>query len=205
MSVKGVFPNGLLVLICWLPLLSFAETIVHEVVPLEDRIRLLQSGGHIMVMRHGATDHSQKDLDRSLEPDCSKQRDLSDQGREEMRYMRRSLIALQIPIGKVYASPYCRTRHTAEEAFVEYQVDPDLQFSISKDSVEAKRLADYLYRSILSANPGSANSVIITHTSNIRDALGIWPKPEGAVLVIQNKESGMIYRGVIKPYEWPGP
>ena len=198
-------PHGLLGLICWLPLLSFAEAIVHSVVPLEERIRLLQSGGHIMVMRHGATDHSQKDLDRSLEPDCSQQRNLSDEGREEMRRMRRSLVALQIPIGKVYTSPYCRTRHTAEEAFVEYQVDPDLQFSISKDSVEAKRLADYLYRSILSANPGSANSVIITHYSNIWDALGIWPKPEGAMLVIQNKGSGMIYKGMIKPDEWPGP
>ena len=46
---------------------------------------------------------------------------------------------------------------------------------------------------------------IITHTSNIRDALGIWPKPEGAALVIQNRESAMIYRGMIKPYEWLGP
>ncbi len=205
MRANRLFPNSLLVLICWIPLLSLAETVIHEIVPLEDRFRLLQAGGHILVMRHGATDHNRKDLDRSLKPDCSRQRDLTDQGREEMRSVSQSMTALQIPIGKVYSSPYCRARHTAEEAFGKYQIDPDLQFSISKDSAEAKRLAAHLYQTILDSEPGPANNVFVSHTSNIRDGIGIWPKPEGTALIIEKTHSALIYRGMIKPSEWPAP
>ena len=204
MSTNGTLPKCLLSLVCWLPFAGFAE-IVHDVVPLEERIRSLPSGGHILVMRHGATDHNRKDLDRSLEPDCSQQRDLSVRGREQMRSIHRSMNALQIPVDKVYSSPYCRTKHTAEEAYGSYQIDPDLQFSISKDSVEAKRLADHLFRLIHTAEPGSSNIVIITHSSNIRDALGIWPKPEGTVLVLEQTGSEVIYRGTITPSDWPTP
>ncbi len=119
--------------------------------------------------------------------------------------MRRSMQALRIPIGKVLSSPYCRAFHTADEVFNEYRVDADLQFSISKNSAEAKRLADYLYRTILNIETGSANSVIVTHTTNIRDSLGIWPKPEGAALVLEKTQSALIYKGMIKPSEWPLP
>ncbi len=195
--------RSLLALVCCFPLLSYAVTVIHDVVPLPERLRLLQGGGHILVMRHGATVHQQKDLDRSLQPDCSRQRNLSPQGREQLRSMRRAINTLQIPVGKVYSSPYCRARHTAEEAFGEYQIDADLQFSISKDAKEAKRLADHLNHTIANAEPGSANSIIVTHSSNIRDGLGIWPKPEGAALVIQKTESALIYKGMIRPDEWP--
>ncbi len=205
MRANHLFSNSLLVLICWFPLLGLAGTVIHEIVPLEDRLRLLQEGGHILVMRHGATDHNQRDLDRSLEPDCSRQRDLTDQGREEMRALSQAMTALQIPIGTVYSSPYCRARHTAEEAFGNYQIDPDLQFSISKKSTEAKRLADHLYQRILDTEPGSANNVFVSHTTNIRDGIGIWPKPEGTALIIEKTHSALIYRGMIKPAEWPAP
>ena len=194
---------GLLLLGTLLPLLSHAATIEHDIVPVEERIRLLQTGGYFMVMRHAATDHNQKDLDRSLEPDCSKQRNLSVQGREQMKSMRRSLLRLRIPIGQVFSSPYCRTRDTAAEVFIDYEVDPDLQFSISKEGAEAKRLADHLYQRLLNVDPGRKNTVLISHTSNIRDALGIWPKPEGVVLLIQKTGSGLVYKGMIDPGHWP--
>ncbi len=193
-----------LLLVSLLPWISQASTIAHDIVPPAERIRLLQSGGNFMVMRHAATDHNQKDLDRSLNPDCSKQRNLSATGREQMQQMHTALQRLQVPVAQVFASPNCRTRDTAQALFDDYQVDPDLQFSISKDSAEAGRLAEHLNAMLMRLNPGPANTMIITHTSNIRDALGIWPKPEGVVLVIQRGSSGLVFKGIIEPDAWPG-
>ncbi len=203
--VRNLVSNSLVAWICCLPMLSLAGTIAHQTIPLQDRLRLLQAGGHILVMRHAATDHNQRDLDRSLQPDCAQQRGLSAQGRQDVQSISRSMAALQIPIGKVYTSPYCRTRHTAEEIFGKYEIDPDLQFSISKDAAEAQRLANHLYQAIVDTEPGSTNTVFVSHTSNIRDGIGIWPKPEGTALVIEKTPSALIYRGMIKPEEWPAP
>ena len=77
----------------------------------------LRGGGYVIYLRHAATDHSQKDKLGVPLSDCSGQRNLNETGRAQAREIGEALRALEIPIGRVLASRYCRTRETAQLAF----------------------------------------------------------------------------------------
>jgi len=186
----------------WVPL-AVAGNVPEDVLPVSDLIRALQSGGYIIYMRHGLTDHIQRDKDNQDFDDCSEQRNLSEDGRNEVQQIGRRMHALGIPIGAVFSSPYCRCKDTARLAFGRFHIEPDLRFSISKDEEESKRLGERLYTMMMNSEPGSDNAVFVGHTSNLRDGLGIWPKPEGVLVVFQKLEDGLVYKGMITPDAWP--
>jgi len=73
----------------------------------------LRRGGFTLYFRHTATDFSQPDRDDDALADCSRQRNLSEQGRSDGRAVGEAMRALQLPIGEVVASPFCRTMETA--------------------------------------------------------------------------------------------
>ncbi len=93
--------------------------------PLEvvDRLR---DGGYVVYLRHAATDHSQKDRLGVPLTDCRGQRNLNDAGRAQARSIGESWRALELPLGDVRSSGYCRTRQTAELAFGEATIVPTL-------------------------------------------------------------------------------
>ncbi|MCJ8318153.1 MAG: histidine phosphatase family protein [Colwellia sp.] len=161
----------------------------------------LQSGGYIIYMRHGITNRTQKDNTQDL-TDCSKQRNLSDKGREQIKQLSKTLQTLKIPIGEVLTSPYCRTKETAKLAFGKFILEPKLQFSISKNQEESQRLGEQLQQMMFQANTKGVNAVFVGHTSNLRDGLNVWPKPEGVVVVFQLKQQELIFKGMIKPNDW---
>jgi phosphohistidine phosphatase SixA len=88
----------------------------------------LQSGGLVLVFRHGETG---PDADRadavsgrySLEGsrkerqaaylDCDRQRNLSEEGRADLQTVAKAIREIDLAIGEVYSSPMCRTRETA--------------------------------------------------------------------------------------------
>lgn len=185
------------------PPFVLADPVFSEILPTPDLIKSLQSGGYIIYMRHGKTDHDQKDVNRHNLENCNGQRNLSAGGREEMQRVGHSIKALKIPVGNVLSSPYCRCKDTAHLAFGRFHVEKDLYFSISKDESESKYLGERLYDMMMNADTSSTNAVFVSHTSNLRDGLGIWPKPEGAAAVFQKKGDEIIHRGVIKPDGWP--
>ena len=71
----------------------------------------------MLYIRHTSTDFSRDDSKSSSYEDCANQRPLTDKGRDEARAIAGHLKRLAIPIGKVYASPFCRTVETAMLAF----------------------------------------------------------------------------------------
>ena len=71
----------------------------------------------MLYLRHTSTDFSKDDSKMSSFDDCANQRPLVDKGRDEARAIAGRLKRLAIPIGKVYASPFCRTVETAMLAF----------------------------------------------------------------------------------------
>ena len=186
----------------WSPLV-LAEPVFSEILPTSDLIKALQSGGHIIYMRHGKTDHGQKDVNRHNLEDCNGQRNLSAEGREEMERVGRSIKALKIPVAEVLSSPYCRCKDTARLAFGSFHIEKDLYFSISKDEAESKYLGERLYDMMMNADTSSSNVVFVGHTANLKDGLGIWPKPEGVAAVFQKEDDELVHRGMIKPDEWP--
>jgi polyhydroxybutyrate depolymerase len=83
-------------------------------------INQLQQGGYVIFINHATTDPSQEDT--SLDS-CETQRNLSDFGRTEAEAIGRAFEVLEIPVGEVYSSTYCRTQDTAIIAFGRANVD----------------------------------------------------------------------------------
>ena len=180
--------------------LANAGKVIHEPRPAGDLIEALKQGGYVVYMRHAATDHTQKDLDRSDLTNCTAQRNLSARGRDDAARIASIMRELGIPVSTVYSSPYCRARDTAAFLSDSVQIDPNLQFSISKDVEESARLGEYLYQKML--RQGDGNHHTLLHTSNLRDGLGIWPKPEGVMVVFRLSGGQLVYRGQISPDDW---
>ena len=76
-------------------------------------LRELRRGGYILYFRHTSTDFSRDDAKSKSDDDCANQRPLTDKGRDEARRIGAAIRDLKIPIGKVLASPRCRTMETA--------------------------------------------------------------------------------------------
>ena len=49
-----------------------------------------------------------------------------------------------------------------------------------------------------------ANTVFVGHTANLRDGLGVWPKPEGVFVIFKKVDGNIIFLGMITPGQWPG-
>ena len=97
-------------------------------VPAEARTRstaeivgALKQGGYIVYFRHAATDFSKNDEKMRDFDDCANQRNLTDAGRDQSKRIGVAWRAVGIPVGRVYASPFCRTRETAQLAFGRYE------------------------------------------------------------------------------------
>ena len=185
-----------------IPAFVVVAAVPSEVLSAPELIKALQSGGHIIYMRHGETDISQKDMSRDSFDDCSSQRNLSEKGRADVKKIGDSILGLKIPIGRVTSSPYCRTKDTAKLAFGEFDVELNLQFSISKNKAEAKKLGEQLFSMMLDTEITDKNEVFVGHTANLKDGLGIWPKPEGVMAIFKKQDGKIIFKGMVKPDEW---
>src|SRR5215510_10754085 len=77
----------------------------------------LRQGGYVLYFRHAATDFSQNDEKMKRFEDCADQRNLIDKGRADARAAGAAIRDLKIPVGRVLASPFCRTVETAQLLF----------------------------------------------------------------------------------------
>jgi hypothetical protein len=104
----------------------------------------------------------------------------------------------------VTASPFCRCKDTAERAFGRFTVSNDLYFAIGTNAGETKRFAESLRRMLSTAPAKATNAVIVSHTANLREAAGIWPKPEGVAYVFRPLPGGKFEAiAMILPEDWP--
>jgi broad specificity phosphatase PhoE len=143
-------------------------------------VAALRDGGYIVTFRHAATD-SGVDTTDDLS-DCSRQRNLNAEGRRQSREIGRAFERLDIPVGQVMASPFCRTRDTAQLAFSRVQPTRALLSVEFFESVREGRRKGL--RRLLRAEPrDGTNTVLVTHGSAILDAVGKEPEEGDAVIV----------------------
>ncbi|WP_299871040.1 histidine phosphatase family protein [uncultured Cocleimonas sp.] len=154
-------------------------------------------------MRHANTDRTQMDTDGDTFDDCDNQRNLSAEGREQAKRIGLIIQKLRIPIGTVLSSPYCRTKETAKLAFGQFGVVSKLQYSFTKNSEEFKRLGADLLTMMKKTEAEEKNDVFVGHSANLKDGLGVWPKPEGVLVVFKKSGEDIIFKGMIQPDEWP--
>ena len=164
-------------------------------------LNLLRQGGYIIYFRHTATDFSQNDDQMTGFEDCARQRNLTDGGRADARAIGAAIRSLGIPIGEVLASPYCRTRETAELIFGRARVSTAVRGGPA--STEGGRYDDLRALLTRRVSPGSVNLVISSHGNPYAAVVGTPYLAEGEAAVIQPME-GNVFRVVarIKKDEW---
>lgn len=168
----------------------------------------LRLGGYNVYFRHAATDWSQSDHIREAGDwtscDPLRVRQLSDEGRRNAHAVGRAMRTLKIPVGRVLASPYCRTVETAKLMNlgpVETTTDiVNLRVAAyfgGRDAI-AKRAQAQLATSPVNGT----NTVLVAHGNVARHATQVYPD-EGEGIVFRPQGNGkFIFVGRLTPAQW---
>lgn len=198
---KTVLLIGLVATMSWA--IPAPEDAADKLPDLSSVLGELRKGGFVIYFRHGATDQTGSGDEAADLKKCETQRNLSAEGREQATQIGRAFQALGIPVGTVTTSPFCRTKDTARLAFGRFAVNDDLYFVIGTSASDTKRFTATL-RQMLSTPPTRAtNAVIVAHSANLREAAGIWPKPEGVAYVFRPLPAGKFEAiAMVLPEDW---
>ncbi|OLP17623.1 hypothetical protein BST81_14965 [Leptolyngbya sp. 'hensonii'] len=182
--------------------LSLLPAIAEEVLKKgQELVTPLRQGGYVILIRHAAGNKDQKDADKVDLNNCDTQRNLSREGRMDSRQIGQAMDTLQIPVGKVLASPFCRAMDTGRLAFS--RVKPFQALNYVTTSSEDEKKAASLLKPLLANRPAvGTNTVLISHSTNIKAALGFVPE-EGEALIFK-PEGNNNYKlvGRIRVQEW---
>ncbi len=198
-TYKGLFIRMLLLFSL---LISVSSASTGFLAPAEI-IKLLQKGGYILYIRHTTTDHSQQDKDLSDLTNCALQRNLSPQGITESKIIGSALKSLDIEVDGIYTSPYCRCVDTAKIAFGRYNIIYDMRATLAVNQKESTRIINVLEKQLSRTPKPGFNTVLVSHSTNLRELTKIWPKPEGVIHIFKPLgDKGYRHIGHIKPTEW---
>jgi len=166
-------------------------------------VSALRQGGLILYFRHTSTDFGQSDEQMTGYEDCARQRNLTDQGREEARRIGAEIKRLRLPIGEVVASPFCRTMETAQLMFGRAQSTAAVRGGPARpDSPD--RYAEL--RKLLSTAPKPGTDLVIASHGNPFAAVAGTPylaEGEAAVIRPLGAEGFRIIARIPKT-EWAG-
>src|SRR5689334_7947081 len=168
-------------------------------------LKALRDGGYVVYLRHDRTDTSRSDTDPIDLNDCTKQRPLSDAGRTHARIIGLAFKAVHIPVDHVLASPVCRSAETASLAFpdVERATPRALIYTLALPKEQLSLAADELRKLLATVPPAGANTVLVGHTTNLKEATGNWPKQEGGALIFRPDGHGtFVLEGSIDPADF---
>lgn len=137
-----------------------------------DILARLRDGGHVMYIRHPATEPGVDDPSPDL-ADPTTQRNLSDAGRAQARQLGQALQRLRIPVGDVFVSPYARTRDAAELAFGPGRAKETRDLTNERHpGADEQELAQALRRMLTTRPPAVQNTVLIGHGFNLETVMG---------------------------------
>jgi phosphohistidine phosphatase SixA len=162
----------------------------------------LRQGGYVIYFRHASTDFGQNDDRMTGYEDCARQRNLTDAGRAEARAIGAAIRELGLPIGRVLASPFCRTRETAELIFGRATVSNAVRGGPAQ--VDDDRYAEL--RALLATPVSSGvDLAIVSHGNPYRAVVGGPYLAEGEAAVIEPRgKQGFRVVAQIRKDEWPG-
>src|SRR5437667_131945 len=118
----------------------------QDAATMQDILTKLRAGGHVIVVRHGATHADQADTDPLNLDNVAKQRQLNDKGRADATAVGEAFRGAAIPVGKSYSSRFYRAVETARLiGGKEPQTTPDITeggqvVERAEEGVEHRRL-----------------------------------------------------------------
>jgi broad specificity phosphatase PhoE len=167
----------------------------------------LRNGGHVILVRHGATFPDQADTD-PLNPDnIAAQRKLNDNGKALAKSFGEALRQAGVPVGKVYTSLFNRAYETATLAgFTDIEKTADLtEGGLVVSPNENNRRADALRKLLATAPKAGTNTVLISHKPNIIDALGKdwFEVKEGEASIFRPENGKYVLVARVQMADWP--
>jgi phosphohistidine phosphatase SixA len=185
MKRRSILLSGLA---CALPRLSFAEIAAWAA---------LQKPGAIVVFRHALAPGG-GDPPGFKAGDCSTQRNLSDEGKEQAKRIGQTLREKGVKVQAVWHSEWCRTRDTAQLAFPEMRepaLKPEPAFNSFFNDRSAEPAQTASAKALLLKWRGTGALVVITHQVNITQLTEIFPQSgEGIVLMREGKQLHVVGR-----------
>lgn len=172
----------------------------------EEMLTKLRAGGHVIVVRHGATHPDQADTDPLNLDNVGKQRQLNDKGRADARALGDVFKQTGVPIGRVYSSRFQRAIETARLIAGK---EPEATTDVSEGGLvvspnENNRRAQ-AFRALVGRMPEpGTNTLIVTHKPNIMDALGKdwFDVREGEASIFRPDGSGYAPVGRVQIGQW---
>ena len=145
----------------------------------------LKKGGNLIFIRHayapGGGDPDNFDI-----KDCSTQRNLNDEGREQSKKIGVFFKENDIPISLVISSEWCRCKETANIAFKNFETKNFLNSFYSKQFAQNKKIQISNLRKYIDNWKSDKNLVLITHYVLISELLDY--APSSGEIVIANKD-----------------
>jgi broad specificity phosphatase PhoE len=132
----------------------------------------LESGRHVVLIRHAITESGIGDPPGFVIGDCSTQRNLSAQGRSDAKRIGEAFRSRNIPISDVFSSRWCRCLDTANLAFGKAAPAPMLDSMFN----DREKPAEEKVREVLAVvrrRAPSGNLVLVTHNQNIQALTGV--------------------------------
>ena len=158
-------------------------------------LKALQGGGKIVLIRHAFAPGIEGNIDKKgneyKQKDCSTQRNLLQEGKDQSARMGEFFSTNNIKIEKVLSSPVCRCWETAKYAGWKFKIDKRLTSNI-KNKVKVEKLAKK-YKS-------DGNLLLITHMNLIKK-LYPWFKVDSGEIVVVDKDLNFI-GSIETPYEF---
>lgn len=161
-------------------------------------VAALQDGGYVLFLRHTESTAQGSD-DRSRPQRCAGQRRLTETGREHARAIGRAFAELDLPVGRVVASPLCRTAETARLAFG--RVEPDRAL-LPPEGLTLSEPALAAGRALLGERPEEGNTVLVGHSTSIRALAGVLPREGGTVVFRPDGDGAFQLVAEVPPRGW---
>jgi phosphohistidine phosphatase SixA len=150
----------------------------------------------VIFFRHAASVHTQTDSDLSR---CETQRNLSEQGRADARAIGAAFRTLDIPVGQVLTSGYCRARDTAQLAFGSAELVRDLS---GLPAAQREQRAAALRKLLATVPNAGTNTVLVSHGFNITAAAEISIGEGEAAIFAPQSDGTFSLAARVQPEEW---
>ena len=168
-------------------------------------VTALQVGGNVIYIRHAQTESDYADQLTADPENCATQRTLSEAGWAQAKQIGAAFEKLQVPVGQVTTSQYCRAWLTADLAFGSYQKNADLNFEKAEEYTDAQfgAMRERVQPLMVATPEHHTTTVIVGHDDPFEAVTGIYPEPQGVTFVVKpDGNGGFSILGSIDPTSW---
>jgi broad specificity phosphatase PhoE len=171
-------------------------------------IDALRQGGYTIYFRHAATDWTREDRVskqgdwKSCDPD--EMRQLSTEGRAVARRIGVAIRRLDIPIGQILASEYCRTRETAQLMDIgPVTPTPMVMNMLAAEYVGGREaVIDRARQALATAPRAGTNTIVVAHGNLMRAVSGAYAGEAGAVVFAPHGDGKFHRVAQLAPDDW---